>query len=97
MGTGRKSYAKEFKREAVKLVLEQEMSVGQVAKDLGVAYSSVGKWVREFRETGEDAFPGKGRLLPWDQEKRELEKQLRRVTIERDILKKTIGYFAERS
>jgi len=94
---GRKSYTKEFKREAVKLVLVQEMSVCQVAKDLGVAYSSVGKWVREFRENGEHSFPGKGKLLPWDQERRELERALKRVTMERDILKKTIGYFAEKS
>jgi len=91
----RKSYTKEFKREAVRLVLEQEMSHGQVAKDLGVSHSSIGNWVRAFQKNGEHSFPGKGKLLPWDQEKRDLEKRLRRAETERDILKKTIGYLAE--
>lgn len=92
----KKAYTKEFKLEAVKLVLERGMKAGQVAQDLGVAHSSVGKWVREFGENGQHAFPGKGRLLPWDEERRLLEIQVRRLTIERDILKKTIGYLAEK-
>jgi transposase len=92
----KKTYNKEFKREAVKLVLEQEMTCTQVAKDLGVAYGSVAKWVRDYTASGNHAFPGKGKLLPWDEEKRELERKLKRAETERDILKKTIAYFAER-
>jgi transposase len=90
-----RKYEKEFKVQASKLVLEQGMKVGDVAKDLGVAHSSVSVWVRQYQENGGNAFPGKGKLLPWDQEKRELERKLKRVEIERDILKKTIGYLAE--
>lgn len=93
----KKSYTKEFKQEAVKLVLEQGMKVGKVAEDLGVAHSSVGKWVREFQENGNSAFPGKGRLMPQDEELRRLRKDNHRLQVERDILKKTIGYLAERS
>ncbi len=92
----RRTFTKEFKDQAVKLVLEQGMKATQVAKDLGVGHTSIDRWLKEARENGEHAFPGKGKLLPWDAEKRELEKKLRRVETERDILKKTIGYFAEK-
>ena len=90
----RKTYTKEFKEQAVKLVVEQEMKASQVSKDLGIGHSTLVRWLREARENGKAAFPGKGNLLPWDEEKRELEKRLRRAETERDILKKTIGYFA---
>jgi len=89
-------FTKEFKLQAAKLVLEEGMRVSDVAKDLGVAHSSVSLWTKQYKENGMDSFPGKGKLLPWDQERMELQRQLKRVTIERDILKKTIGYFAEK-
>lgn len=91
----KKSYTREFKLQAAKLVTEQGMKAVDVAKDLGVAPSSISLWVSQYHENGRDAFPGKGKLLPWDQEKRELERRLKRVETERDILKKTIGYLAE--
>ena len=90
----KRKFTKEFKEQAVKLVVEQEMKGSQVSKDLGIGYSTLVRWLREARENGKHAFPGKGKLLPWDEEKRELEKRLRRAETERDILKKTIGYFA---
>ena len=90
----KKTYTKEFKEQAVKLVIEQETKGSQVAKDLGIGYSTLVRWLREYRENGKAAFPGKGKLLPWDEEKRELEKRLKRAETERDILKKTIGYLA---
>lgn len=91
----KKTYTKEFKVQAARLVLDQGVKAGEVAKDLGVAHSSISLWIRQYQENGGDAFPGKGKLLPWDQEKRELERKLKRVEVERDILKKTIGYLAE--
>jgi transposase len=92
----RKSYTKEFKVQAVKLVVEQGMSGKQVCQDLGVSYSALVRWLRENRSHGKDAFPGKGKLMPQDEQVRLLERDVRRLTIERDILKKTIGYFAEK-
>ncbi|WP_353278247.1 hypothetical protein [Wolbachia endosymbiont (group B) of Longitarsus flavicornis] len=44
--------------------------------------------------SGTDAFPGKGKLAPYDKERFDLKKELARVTRERDILKKALGYFA---
>jgi transposase-like protein len=91
----KKSYTKEFKLEAVKLALEGEGKIGQTAKNLGVSHSALAKWIRAFKKNGTDSFPGKGKLMPDDERVRKLESQLRRVTMERDILKKTIGYLAE--
>ncbi len=93
----RKTFTKEFKDEAVKLVLEQGMTGKKVCEDLDIGYSSLVRWLREFRENGKQAFPGKGRLMPEDERVRQLEREVRRLTIERDILKKTIGYLAEKS
>jgi transposase len=91
----KKVYTKEFKDNAVRLVLDQDMTGIKVSQDLGVSYSALTRWIREYREDGKSAFPGKGKQTPEDAEKRELEKRLRRAETERDILKKAIAYFAQ--
>ena len=83
----KKQYTKEFKVGAVKLVIDEGKSMAAVAKDLGIGYSTLGHWITDYKKHKVDAFPGKGNLLPWDQEKRELERKLRRAEMERDLLK----------
>lgn len=95
MSRNYKHYPKEFKLEAVKLVLEQGLSQTQAASNLGISQSLIGRWVRQVRSNGQESFPGNGKLLPADEKVKTLEKELRRVTQERDILKKAIAYFAE--
>lgn len=95
MGQNGKSYTKEFKVQAVKLVVEQGMSALQVGKDLGVSQSAVSKWVRDFKVNGAEAFPGRGKLLPQDEEIRRLQRENHRLEMERDILKKALVYFTE--
>jgi transposase len=91
----KKLYTKEFKVGAARMVVDEKMKPSQVAKNLGVSDGSITKWVKDYRKHGSGAFPGKGLLVPVDQEKRELEKRLRRAEMERDLLKKTIALFAE--
>lgn len=91
----KKVYTKEFKLEAVKLVLEQGLTKLQAAKDLGISDSTLGKWVRDYQSNALDAFPGKGSLRPQDEEIRTLKKELKTAQMERDILKKAISYFAK--
>jgi transposase len=88
-------FTKEFKEGAVKMVVEQGRKQSEVARDLGLGENVLGRWVLRFRADQEAAFPGKGKVLPGDARIRELEKQVKRVTQERDILKKAIAYFAE--
>jgi len=91
----KKTYTKEFKLEAVKLVLEQGLSPKEASSNLGLAQSTLNSWLKKVKANGGDAFPGSGKLIPSEQKVRDLEKQLKRVTMERDILKKAIGYFTD--
>ena len=90
----RKAYDKEFKLSTVKMILDGEMSVRQVSRDLGINENSLHKWKRSYLEQ-QNAFPGKGRMKPEEEEIRKLKKELSRVKMERDILKKAIGFFTK--
>ena len=88
----RSTYSTEFKQEAVKLVLEQGLSLAQVAEDLGVGKSTLDKWLRSAREQIRDPNALK------DDERAELQrlrKEVHLLRIERDLLKKTAIYFAK--
>jgi len=95
MSEKRKSYDKEFKLSAVKMITEAGMSLSQVSRDLGVNESSLHKWKKDYLSDQQNAFPGKGRMKPEEEELRKVKKQLSRVTMECDILKKAIGYFTK--
>ena len=58
----RRSFSREFKLEAVKLVKERGVTVTQAAKDLGIAQSVLGRWVRQFTADKAQAFPGRGQM-----------------------------------
>lgn len=94
MGKKRRRYSREFKLDAVKLVVEQGRSVREAADGLGINRSLLQTWKKKFLEDGSVAFPGHGRLKPEDEELRALRKELARVRQERDILKKAAAYFA---
>jgi len=60
---GRKVFDRQFKIAAVKLVLEDRIPVAEVAKGLSIHYNSVYRWINEYEEFGESAFPGHGSAL----------------------------------
>ena len=91
----KKVYTKEFKLGAARMVVDENEKASRVARDLGVSNSALVKWVRDYKKHGSGAFPGKGMLSPADDELRRVQRDLRRVTMERDLLKKTIVLFAE--
>ena len=92
---GRRSFTREFKVEAVKLVRERGMTAGQAAKDLGLHENVLRKWVRDLATNYVQAFPGRGRLRPDDAEVSRLRRELAKTKAERDILKKAIAFFAK--
>ena len=94
MGKQRKTYTREFKVEAVRLLEESELSTQQMAEELGVSTSTLGRWRRELKWDPEQAFPGNGKLKSRDQEVEQLRRELHRVRQERDILKKTLVIFS---
>ena len=95
MSATRKRYTDEFKRNAVLMILEKGYRTGEVAQNLGINDNMLRRWRQEYAAAPTQAFPGKGHLKPEDEERRRLQRELTRVTEERDILKKALAYFAE--
>jgi transposase len=62
MGKPRRSIARGFKIEAVKLVTEQGRSFAEAAANLGIAESLLRKWKKDLVDQGDQAFPAKGNL-----------------------------------
>ena len=91
----RRKYDRAFKIEAVKLVTERGTSVAEAARNLGIHENLLHKWKNQYLEDATDAFPGKGRLKPQDEELRRLSKKLADVEEERDILKKALAIFSK--
>ncbi len=88
-----KRYTEEFKREAVKQVTEHQHSTVEVAQRLGINKHSLYAWVKDFGATTPGPVNGAVDLA----ELRRLRSELKRVTEERDILKKATAYFAKLS
>ena len=93
----RRKFSREFKLEAAKLVTQRGVSVPQAATDLDVHENVLRKWVRELREEPQEAFPGNGKQKAQDAEIARLRKEVARLKMERDILKKAAAYFAKES
>jgi transposase len=94
MGTRRK-FTDEFKREAVKLATRPGVTVTTVARELGVERSVLRAWVRKTEEGRYEPTPGKALKSDSQAENEQLRRELARVKMERDILKKALGYFAK--
>ncbi len=94
MSRTRRKFDKDFKEEAIKMVIEGGMSKAEVGRRLGVNDNLIGRWVSEFKTDGSQAFPGKGKLKPDDEERRRMEKEIRDLKEENAFLKKTASYFA---
>ena len=91
----RRTYNREFKLEAVRLISEKGYSIAEASRNLGIDYSVLRRWKNQLADDSQNAFPGKGRLKAPDEELRQLKRELERVKEERDILKKALAYFAE--
>lgn len=91
----RKKYSKEYKLDAVSLVLDQKYTVTEAARSLGINANMLRRWIREFRSDDGHAFRGNGKLTPEQQELRRLREENRRLKMEKEILKKATVFFAK--
>ena len=96
MGT-RGQFSREFKFEAVRLVKDRGVTVAQAARDLDIHENVLRKWIREAMADPQEAFPGKGLMKPEQAEIERLRKEVAKLKMERDILKKAAAYFAKDS
>ena len=93
----RRSFSREFKVEAVRLVRDRGVSIAQAARDLDVHENVLRKWVKDFEADPAQSFPGNGRMKPEQLEIERLRREVVRLKAERDILKKAAAYFAKES
>ena len=96
----RRRYAREFKEEAVRLLLSSNKPVKELARELGTTHVSLLKWKQEALRNGdspEQARPGSVRVhyALLEQENIQLKKELDILRQQRDILKKSLGILCE--
>ena len=95
MKKSHKTYTEEFKREALKLAANADMSVAQVERDLGITTGLIYKWRERYRvdATNDELKPSAEREA--EAEIRRLKRELAIAREERDILKKAIQVFSK--
>ncbi len=87
-------FTREFKVEAVQLAQSSKKPLAQIARDLGIADSTLHHWCKLHGEHGEQAFPGSGHQTAQEEEIRHLKRENDLLRQERDILKKALGIFS---
>ena len=97
MSKPRKKYTKEEKLEIVKLSLDENQSVKDLAERFEISENTIYNWRSIYLKNKEASFPGKGNKTMTESERKieELEKELRETRLERDILKKAVGIFSK--
>ncbi len=91
----RKKYSKEFKLDAISVVSEQGYSRAEAARSLDINANMLGRWIKEHKTEDGQAFRGNGKLTPEQEELRALKAQVKRLQMEKDILKKATVFFAK--
>ena len=91
-------YTREFRQEAVRLVVEEKISCHEAARRLSLAPSTLNYWVKAYK-AGKLGEIGKAQkpLSELEMEMVRTKKELAEVKMERDILKKAAAYFARES
>ena len=89
-------YSEEFKREAVRLVIQGNRIIREVEDELGVSFHALKYWKSKYRKEEESDLISKGYKMTPEEEIRILKKEIADVTEERDILKKAIAVFSKK-
>ena len=98
MTNKRREYSREFKLEAISLVVDHKRKIAEVAQSLGIGVSTLDNWVRKYRLEQQGIAPTQGLALTDEQrELQQLRKDNKRLRMERDILKKASALLASDS
>jgi transposase len=89
----RKAYSQEFRESAVKMVAEQNRTVAEAAKNLGVGVGTLRYWLNAHRRRSGVADTVEDKALR--KRNRELEAENQKLRLEREILKKAAAFFAK--
>jgi len=93
----RRKFSREFKLEAVRLAQQSDVSVAEVARDLGLHDHVLRRWIRKYEEDPANAFPRGGQMKPQDAEVAALKREIKKLKVQRNILKKATAFFAKES
>lgn len=88
MSTTRKTFSPEFRLESAQLVVDQGYTIKAACESMGVSKSTMENWVRQLRQERKGETPKAGAMTPEQRRIQELEKQIRRIETEKEILKK---------
>lgn len=80
---GRRSFSREFKLEAVRLVRDRRVSIAQASRDLDLHENMLRKWVKDFAADPVQAFPGQGQMKPEQAEIERLRREVQKLKAER--------------
>ena len=83
-------FSEEYKKDAVKMVLDNGITVARVAKDLGIGKSTLDKWIKIYRSSTQGQVVG----INGREELRQLKAENHKLRLERDLLKKAAIFFA---
>ena len=97
MGEKRRNYDDEFKQVAIRLVTVNGHGVSETARNLGINPNMLSRWKRENEAKQSPAFTRNGDTSQEQDELRQLRTEVKRLRMERDILKKTVVFFANES
>ncbi len=85
-------YPKEFRRDAAALVIDQHRTVADVARELGLVEQTLGNWVRQERV---DRGEREGLSTEEREEMARLRREVKRLTTERDLLKRSVAFWVK--
>ena len=92
----RKQYSKEFKLDAISLVLDQGYAIAEAARSLEIRANMLGRWIKEHQaDNNGQSFRGNGKLTPEQEEIRLLKTEIKQLKLERQILKEATVFFAK--
>jgi transposase len=97
MSQKRRQYTDEFTREAVRLVTDHGYGVTEAAHNLGIHAHMLGRWKRQVEQQNHGAFARNGPLSAEQEALQRLRQEVKRLRMEREILKKTVRFFASES
>jgi transposase len=92
---GRRAFDKVFKQNAVRMVVDEGLSQAEVALKLDVGRTALTRWVKNYKQFADNAFPGEGNHREGSsKELARLRRELKETQDERDILKKALVIFS---
>ena len=91
----KKRYDREYKMDAVRMVVDGGRTISDVAADTAVCYATIRAWVAAYRKSLADFFPGSGKLSPLESQPKLANEEIRKLKMQVGFLKKTMAYFVE--